>query len=632
MNSHTSHSSENRETYWPVILLSLFVALSWIAQSVSPEASRMLFLLTVVAAAIPVISKAFKKACAGELFTIEMLMSVASAGALLIGASAEAAVVLWLFHIGENLEAYATRRAKKGITALMSLVPENAILILNGQRRQVSVDQLRPGDIIEAGPGTRLPADASLLNDRAAFDESALTGESLPVERTEGQRLAAGTLVVDRVCQFTVISEPGDSAIDRILRLIEEAEQRKAPTERFLDAFSRYYTPAIVLASLLVMLVPPLVYTQPWETWIYRGLALMLIGCPCALVISTPAAITSGLAAAARQGILIKGGAAMEQLAKIEYLALDKTGTLTEGRPEVISVQAAREGEESRVLQRAASVESGSGHPLAQAIVERADKQALVYPVATERQALPGMGVQGRVDGRLIQVLSPARAPYQDTFNWREYVAEREAQGQTVVLVCEDEQVTGLIALEDTLRSDAKETLQRLRAMGIDCVMLTGDNPGTARTIAHRLGVNFQAGLLPEDKVTLVYQLQRRGHTAMVGDGINDAPAMRAASMGIAMGGGTDVALETADAALTCNQMSGLPLMIDLARRTRRIILQNITVSLAMKAVFLLTSILGLTGLWLAILADSGATVLVTFNALRLLKMKPSLSAVTEKE
>ena len=422
-----------------------------------------------------------------------------------------------------------------------------------------------------------------------------------------------------------VVSEPGSNAIDRILHLIEEAEGQRAPIERFIDKFSRWYTPAIMLLALLTVLLPPLLYAEPWEQWIYRGLTLLLIGCPCALVISTPAAVTSALAAATRQGALIKGGAALEALAHVDTVAFDKTGTLTEGKPEVTLVESLTEQDATKWLRVAAAIELGSHHPLAQAIVNHAKAQQLELPGAEAIRALPGMGVEGRVDSQKWRLLAPSRLPSLAP-ELLQRVTELEQQGQTLVVLCDAEQEplfpVAIIALRDQLRVEAAEAIAKLRHLGIDSIMLTGDNPRTAKAIAEELAIDWRAGLLPEDKVSEVAALAERRNVAMTGDGINDAPAMKRARIGIAMGGGTDAALETADAALTHNQLGGVAAMIHLARATLSNIRQNIALALGLKAIFLVTSLLGITGLWLAVMADTGATVLVTANALRLLRKR----------
>lgn len=621
------------DLFKPIAGFSILLLIAWSMQILSIRFSQLLFIFLVLFALWPVARKAWKKSLEGNIFSMETLMSFASLGALMINAVYEAAVVLWLFHIGESLEQYATQRARAGVSSLMAMMPETVMLLDDGTLRAVPVSQLKPGDEIEIAPGGRLPADAILQDSMAAFDESALTGESLPVEYAKGQQIYAGSVIVDRVCRFIVTSEQGCNAIDRILKLIDEADAHKSPTERFIDVFSRTYTPIIALLSMMVMIIPPFFYDQPWDMWLYRGLAVMLIGCPCALVISVPAAITSGLAAAARRGILIKGGAALEKLAEIKVIAMDKTGTLTEGRPTVVCIITDKPDDEDRVLSLAAGVEEGSSHPLAQAIIRQARKRFNDYPIAGNRQALSGQGVKGDIDGRDVNVMAPTFAPpfAPDSILQGEIERLQDA-GLTVVVVALENVPLGIIALQDTLRVDAKKTIQALTAMNVESLMLTGDNPRAAAAIAGQLGMKYQAGLLPRHKVEAVYLQQIVAPTAMVGDGINDAPALRAADIGIAMSGGTDVALETADVALTHDRLAGLPELLHLARRTRTIIGQNVTLSIGLKIIFLLTSMLGVTGLWVAILADSGATVVVTFNALRLLRTEKTPPQMILKE
>ena len=598
----------------PLITLIIMMALSWGLEQINHPFGNLAFIATTLVGLFPIARQALRLMKSGSWFAIETLMSVAAIGALFIGATAEAAMVLLLFLIGERLEGWAASRARKGVSALMALKPETATRVVNGTRETVAITTLRPGDVIEVAAGGRLPADGALLTATASFDESALTGESIPVEREAGEKVPAGATSVDRLVQLTVLSEPGDSAIDRILKLIEEAEERRAPVERFIDRFSRIYTPAIMLVALLVTVVPPLFFGAPWEGWIYKGLTLLLIGCPCALVISTPAAITSGLAAAARRGALIKGGAALEQLSQVQHIAFDKTGTLTVGKPQVTGVYP-QEISEDELLILAAAVEQGSTHPLALAIVREAQSRGLNIPPATAQRALVGSGIEATVDGKKVLIVAAGNSSHPE-------VEALEQTGQTVVTVMQNGVAKGMLALRDTLRDDAKEAVAALHQLGVQGVILTGDNPRAAAAIAGELGLAFKAGLLPADKVSAVTELNAHAPLAMVGDGINDAPAMKASTIGIAMGSGTDVALETADAALTHNRLTGLAQMIDLARATRANIRQNIGIALGLKGIFLVTTLLGMTGLWLAVLADTGATVLVTANALRLLRRR----------
>ncbi|WP_019612788.1 zinc/cadmium/mercury/lead-transporting ATPase [Psychromonas ossibalaenae] len=606
-----------------LIILTLLMAAAFAVSRFSETYGQAAFTLAALWGLIPIVRKSINLAQNGTPFAIETLMSVAAVGALYLGETAEAAMVLLLFMLGERLEAYASGRARSGIKSLMALVPEEATLIVDGQRQSVSAEQLKPGDIIEVAPGGRLPADGILLTRATSFDESALTGESVPVERLHNEKVMAGSLSADRVVQIEITSEPGANAIDRILHLIEEAESRKAPLERFLDRFSRWYTPAMMVLAAAVIVVPPLFFAQPWDTWVYRGLTLLLIACPCALVISTPAAITSGLAAAAKRGALIKGGAALEQLGNIQQVAFDKTGTLTEGKPVLTDVVAWHVNKQ-QLLGRSAAVEVGSAHPLAKAVVTEAEQQGIKVVEADHREAIVGKGVQGEVDNVTVLLCAADRLPahIQLTSSQTEQTIALQEQGKTLVVVLYDEVPVGMLAWRDNLREDAKAAVSALSKLGVSSLMLTGDNDRAAKAIAGELNMDYRAGLLPEDKVKEVELANTKGHVAMVGDGINDAPAMKSASVGIAMGGGTDVALETADAALTHNRIAELPMVIELSRATLNNIRQNIFLALGLKSVFLVTTLFGITGLWMAVLADSGATALVTLNALRLLKFK----------
>ena len=628
------------ETFWQaytqpnfqIIVIAAAMLFAALLKGSQPPLSEGLFVATCLLGLYPVAKKAVLLARSGTPFAIETLMSVAALGALYLGETAEAAMVLLLFLIGERLEAFASSRARSGVQALMALVPENATKIINGERVEVEVSDLVPGDVIEVAAGSRLPADGRLITDSASFDESALTGESIPVEHIEGNNIMAGAVVVDKVVRITITSKQGENAIDRILHLIEEAESRKAPLERFLDKFSRWYTPLMMIVALLVIITPPLLFAQPWETWVYRGLALLLIACPCALVISTPAAITSGLAAAAKRGALIKGGAALEQLGKIQTIAFDKTGTLTEGKPQVTDIQPLSGWQQGAMLRVVGAIEVGSTHPLAQSLVTKVKELNIEIPESQNKKALIGSGVEGDVDGVKYQVLAPSKVTFDLASEVVEKVEALEGEGKTVVLALEVKhqeelqeeatKVMGLIAWQDTLRSDAKIAIERLNELGIQSIMLTGDNPRSAAAISSKIGMQYKASLLPSDKVSYVEQLSQQSQVAMVGDGINDAPAMKTANVGIAMGGGTDVALETADSALTHNRLTELPAMIELSKATMNNIRQNVALALGLKGVFLVTSLLGITGLWVAVLADSGATALVTLNAVRLLRFK----------
>lgn len=583
-------------------------------------------LLALAIGLIPIARRAVAAARNGSPFTIETLMTIAAVGAVLIGAAEEAAVVVLLFLIGELLEGLAAGRARDGIRALSALVPKTAWLERDGLLTEVPAESLVAGSIILVRPGDRIPADGDIVAGEGGVDEAPVTGESVPKRKRSGDRVYAGTINLEAALRIAVTAAAADNTIARVVRLVEEAQEAKAPTQRFIDRFSRLYTPAVLVFGALVAVAPPLVAGADWSTWLYRGLAVLLIGCPCALVISTPAAIAAGLSAGARRGLLIKGGAALEVLGRVTTVAFDKTGTLTEGRPQVTDVIGlARPAPE--VLRLAAALEQGSNHPLAKAILARASDDRIVLPVATDLAAIGGKGVVGTIAGEALFLGSAVAAASRHAALDRatERIAALNGQGKTVAVLLADRALLGLIAVRDEPRPDARAGLAALQAQGLRAVMLTGDNHQTATAIGHDLGIDVRAELLPEDKLRIVEALRADGAVvAKVGDGINDAPALAAADVGIAMGGGTDVALETGDAAVLHGRVGDVPAMIDLSRRTMANIWQNIAVALGFKAVFLLTTLAGITGLWPAILADTGATVLVTMNALRLLTWRPA--------
>ncbi|WP_165982342.1 heavy metal translocating P-type ATPase [Dankookia rubra] len=564
--------------------------------------------------------KAVAAARAGSPFSIEMLMSIATVGAIAIGATSEAAVVVFLFTIGELLEGVAAGRARAGIEALGALVPRTALRIEDGAAREVPAATLKVGDLVLVRPGDRVSADGEVAEGESEVDESPVTGESAPVSKAEGAPVFAGSINASGALQVRVTKPTSDNTIARIIRLVEEAQEAKAPTARFIERFSSVYTPIAVAVAALVAVAPPLVLGADWDTWIYRGLALLLVACPCALVLSTPAAIASGLAVGTRRGLLVKGGGALETIGRIRTVAFDKTGTLTEGRPRVTDVLTLT-GSERTVLGLAATVENGSSHPLGRAILEWAAAEGIPLRPAKDSRTIPGKAVEAVVSGKRVAVGSPSYATEQAPLpsEAEQTVTEWENQGKTVVVVSVDGTPNGLIAVRDEPRPDAAAGIRALDALGVRAVMLTGDNPRTGRAIAAALGLDVQAGLLPEDKLREIGTLKAQAPVAMVGDGINDAPALAAASVGVAMGGGTDVALETADAAILNNRVADVAALVGLSRATMSNVRQNVAVALGLKAVFLVTTVAGVTGLWPAVLADTGATVLVTLNALRLL-------------
>lgn len=628
-HSHIHDHAASDQAWWTTrkgmltIASGVALAAAFAVGKAAPAAERWAFLLAMLVGLIPIARRAFSAARAGTPFSIEMLMSIAAVGAVFIGATEEAATVVFLFLIGELLEGVAASRARASIQDLTKLVPKTARLEENGQVKEVQADSLEVGATIQIRPGDRIPADGAIISGESAIDEAPVTGESTPVRKGPDATLFAGTVNGDGLLRVRVTAAAADNTIARVVRLVEEAQESKAPTERFIDRFSRYYTPGVVVVAVLVAVVPPLMLGGEWSGWIYKGLAILLIGCPCALVISTPAAIAASLSAGARRGLLLKGGAVLEQIGKITVACFDKTGTLTAGKPQVTDIIgfARREAD---VLRFAAALESGSSHPLATAILAKAAEQNISLPATSGSNAIGGKGIRANVEGEEVFLGSPKAVAETCTLTTEQEakIAALNDEGKTVSLVAVDGTIAGAIAMRDEPRPDAKSGLKLLTDAGIRTVMLTGDNRRTADAIGKQLQIEVEAELLPEDKQRIVGNFQKAGWSvAKIGDGINDAPALAAADVGIAMGGGTDVALETADAAVLHGRVADVAAMVDLSKRTMVNIRQNIAVALGLKAVFLITTVVGLTGLWPAILADTGATVLVTMNALRLLRL-----------
>jgi len=608
-----------------VIFTALLLGAAWVIEYLAPEIGKWAFVAACLIGVAPVAQRAFAALRMGQPFTIESLMTIAAVGALFINAAEEAALVVFLFAVGEVLEGVAAGKARDGIRALANLVPKTAQLVTGDSTREVPAASLSVGQTVLVRPGDRIPADGEIVDGTSGVDESPVTGESVPKTRGPGDAVFAGAINTEAALRVKVTKGREDNTIARIIRLVEEAEEARAPTERFIDRFSRWYMPAIVAVAALVIVVPPLVFGQPWDTWVYRGLALLLIGCPCALVISVPASIASAMSTGARRGLLMKGGAVIEAAAKVDVVTFDKTGTLTHGRPQVTDLVPFGTTTEAELLAVAAGVETGSSHPLAIAILNKAKDAGVSALPSQDAKALMGKGVVATVGGAAAYVASPRYAMEHgglDGLGLRQATIFEE-DGKTAVAVFREKAPLGLIAMRDEPRADAKDAVRQLTAMGVTAVILTGDNPRTAAAIGGGLGLKFEADMMPEDKLAYIREIGSKGGVMMIGDGINDAPALKQASVGVAMGSGTDVALETADAAILRDRVTDIPATIRLSRAAMANIRQNVTIALGLKAVFLVTSVFGLTGLWIAILADTGATVLVTLNALRLLRFNP---------
>jgi Cd2+/Zn2+-exporting ATPase len=574
---------------------------------------------------IPTARRAWASVRAGVL-DIYVLMLVAVAGAVALGEFAEGASVIFLFAVAQVLETRAMDRARGAIRALMDLAPAEALVRRDGSEVRVPVDEVRVGEVVIVRPGEKVPLDGRVHAGDSHVNQAPVTGESLPVEKTAGDEVFAGTINGRGALDVEVTRLRRDSTLARIIHLVERAQAQRAPSQAFVDRFARVYTPAVLAVAVLVALVPPLAFGGAWSTWIYRSLVLLVISCPCALVISTPVSIVSALAAAARKGVLIKGGARLERLAEVRCVAFDKTGTLTKGALHVVHVQPVNGARPMDILRAAASLEQRSEHPIGRAIVQRAMADRVGLAPAERFQALPGRGAEATVDDRAVVVgshrLFTERGMSSPDVD--ELVDRLAAQGCSTVIVGAGGASIGVIGVADERREAAGDAIELLRQQGIAHVaLLTGDHEPSARALAGSLGIDaWRADLLPEDKVTAVRELRERyGALAMVGDGVNDAPALATADVGIAMGAaGSDAALETADVALMADELLKIPYAVRLSRATARTIRANIAFSLGLKAAFLVMAIGGAATLWMAVGADMGASLVVIGNALRLLR------------
>ncbi|HEY3384462.1 MAG TPA: heavy metal translocating P-type ATPase [Vicinamibacterales bacterium] len=557
---------------------------------------------------------------------INVLMLVAVTGAVIIGEWSEGAAVIFLFALAQWLETRSMDRARHAIRALMELAPAEALVRRNGSDQRIRVDDLRLGDVMVVRPGEKIPLDGAVLTGETDVNQAPITGESFPVEKRAGDEVFAGTINGQGAVEVRVTRLRRDTTMARIIGLVESAQAQRAPAQAFVERFARVYTPAVLIVAAAVAVLPPLVAGQPVTPWLYRALVLLVISCPCALVISTPVSIVSALAAAARNGVLIKGGVHLERTAAIRAVAFDKTGTLTRGRPEVVEVLPVSGVGAAEVLRLAAGLETRSEHPLARAILRRAQQDGVTPPAVDGFQALAGLGAQARVGGESVLIgnhrLFEQRGLCSPAIDRSLEVLGR--QGRTAVLVARRDQTVGIIAMADQARVSGRGAIQALRESGIGrIVLLTGDNAGTAQAVAEELGVDeFLAELLPADKVEAVAALRARyGLVAMVGDGVNDAPALAAADVGIAMGAAcSDAALETADVALMADDLLRVPYLLRLGRDTVGNVKANIVFAIGLKAVFLALAVAGVATLWMAVVADMGASLIVIANGLRLLR------------
>lgn len=617
------------------VALALAILAEVVAYSTGNERSGPVLGLSLTAIGLGGVTTFKKGLVAVKTLTlnINFLMCIAVVGAFVIGSYPEAAMVTVLFAIAERIESFALERARNAVKSLMTLAPETAFVFREGVWSEVDASTVALGERLRVRPGDRIPLDGLVVSGESSVDQAPITGESVPVEKASGDQLFAGTINGEGMLEFTVTGSKGNTTLDRIIRTVQEAQGSRAPTQRFIDTFARYYTPIIVLIAVLVAVVPTL-FGQPFLPWLYKALVLLVIACPCALVISTPVTVVSGLAAAARRGILIKGGAHLESGKNLTLIALDKTGTLTHGEPKVTQVVTLHDYEENLVRQVAATLDSTSAHPIAKAIVGAWEGELL----ALEKfESLTGRGVAGDVGGakyylgnhRLIEEKGICCDHVHDA------IGPIERDGKSLVLLANEKEVMAVFAVADTVRQESIEAVRKLHDLGLKVMMLTGDNEATAQAIGAQVGIDqIQAEMLPEHKLVTIQDALGRGErVGMVGDGVNDAPALAASTVGFAMGAaGTDTAIETADVALMDDDLRKLPEYIQLSRRTSAILTQNIVIALLIKFVFFALAMTGTATLWMAVFADMGASLLVVGNGLRILRTSSRKEPTHHKE
>jgi len=600
---------------------------SWVSGNEKSLIVMVLAALAIMTGGIQTIRKGW---VALKTFTlnINFLMMIAVGGAIIIGEWPEAAMVTFLFALAEMIEAKSLDRARNAVQKLMEMSPETAnVRQDDASWKDTLAEEVKVQAIVRVKPGERIPLDGRITNGQSTINQAPITGESMPVEKKAGDSVFAGTINELGTFEFEVTANKGGTTLARIVKSIQEAQADRAPTQRFVDQFATYYTPAIVALAILIAVLPPLLFDEEFSLWIYRALVTLVIACPCALVISTPVTVVSALTAAAKRGILIKGGVYLEEGRKMKALALDKTGTLTYGKPIVTDIKPLNEITPKKALEIAASLNSHSEHPVAHAIVNKAN---LTTPLeVTGFKAITGRGVKGIIDGtlyylgnhRLIEELKVCGEHVESV------LLPLEAQGKTAIVLTTESNAICIFAVADTMRDTSIEAVKSLQEMGITCIMLTGDNPTTASAIAKQVGIQDARGnMLPEDKLKAIEELRAKYNiVGMVGDGINDAPALAKSSIGFAMGAaGTDTALETADVALMEDDLRRIPMFIELSRKTGSILKQNISLAIGIKIVFLALNFAGMATLWMAVFADLGASLIVVFNGLRLLKFNSS--------
>ncbi|MCA1055437.1 cadmium-translocating P-type ATPase [Rossellomorea aquimaris] len=612
------HSHGHGDNMRMKILLGLSVIIFGSAIYVDTQTTSLLPVFMYLTAAATSGYPTFIKGAKNLLklkFNIDTLMTIALVGAFSIGEWKEGTLVAILFGVNELLEGMGMEKARKSMEELLKVAPKEAVLISGGKERIVPIGSLDIGDLVLVKSGEKIPSDGVVESGKSSVNEAAITGEAMPVEKEMGEIVYGGSINNEGVLKVRISKAYQDSSLAKILHLVEEAQETKTPTEQFINKFAGYYTPLIMAISGLVMLVPPLLFNGDWGSWFYQGLAVLIVGCPCALILSSPIAIVSGIARNAKNGILVKGGVFLEQLGKIDTIAFDKTGTLTKGHPYVEKMFVYKKEEFFEV---AGSIEKSSSHPIARAVIEKLATEDVSYREPEEINTVSGQGVTAVLDGKTYRVGNEKSIGFPPAEEVSQHIAELKAGGYTLVIVSSESEVLGIFGVTDEIREESRAIIGELYAAGIkNAVMLTGDHDKTAEKVAKQVGLtDYYSSLLPNEKVEKVKELTAKGKTAMVGDGINDAPALATADLGIAMGKGTDSAIETADIVLMQDHLGKLPSAISIAKRVNKIIKLNISLALGLKLIALLLTIPGLLTLWIAILSDMGATILVTLISL----------------
>ena len=612
------------QTFLFAIVFLMIGIISFFYNGESNPVTILLFMVTILVGGLNLLKIGFKNLLKFD-FDMKTLMTVAVIGGAIIGEWLEVSIVVILFALSEELERFSMDRARLSIQSLMEIAPNQALIKRNGQEILLPVAEITIGDTMIVKPGDKIAMDGIVVGGHSSVNQAAITGESIPVEKQHEDQVFAGTLNEEGLLEVEVTKLVQDTTIAKIIHLVEEAQGERAPAQAFVDRFAKYYTPVIMVIALLVAVLPPLLFALSWETWIYQGLAVLVVGCPCALVISTPISIVSAIGHAAKKGVLIKGGIYLEEIGALKAIAFDKTGTLTEGVPVVTDYQVFTE-EQTRtdLLRIIGALEHRSQHPLAKAMIKHAE--GLNYQVlkVDDFASITGKGIRGDVDGVTYYVGSPVLFSKQLSDGLGNQIKQLQGEGKTVMLFGTDKMILALVAVADKIRESSQAVVRELHEIGIkETIMLTGDHQLTARSIAQEAGVSdLLAELMPEDKLVKIKSLRNQyGKVAMVGDGVNDAPALAAATVGIAMGGaGTDTALETADVVLMADDLGKLPFTVKLSRKALRIIKANISFSILIKLVALLLVVPGWLTLWIAILSDMGATIIVSLNSMRLMR------------